>query len=102
MPDPKPHEPEAYEPETNPNVPWYERGGFTTIAMISLVLGLVCWLAIGGGAVFGDFSLVRGFLPFPAFGGLVFGLLGFLGPWRIVAGAGALLNLAAVVFAMFL
>lgn len=94
-------DPTPYEPETNPNVKWYQRGGFTTIAMIGLVLGVVCWLAIAGGAVFGDFSLVRGFVPFPAVIGLAFSLLGFLGPWKIVAAIAVVLNLAAGVLAFF-
>lgn len=90
--------PEIYEPETDPTVKWWQRGGFTTIAMIGLVLGIACWLVIGAGALFFDFALVRGFVPFPAIVGLLFGLLGFaLGPWKIVGGAAVLLNIGAMV-----
>lgn len=95
-------QPESYEPETNPNVKWYQRGGFTTIAMMGLVLGAVCWIAIGAGAVFGDFSLVRGFVPYPALVGFALGLFGYLGPWKLVATGAVVLSIGAGVLVFFL
>lgn len=89
-----------HEPETDPTVPWYQRGGFTTIAMSGLVLGVVCWLAIGIGFAIGQADLVRGFVPFPAGVGLLLGLFGFIGPWRWVAAAAVLLCLGAAVLVL--
>ncbi|SJM68100.1 hypothetical protein [Gulosibacter sp. 10] len=88
--------------ELDPNARWYQRGGFTTIAAIAAVLGVACWVAIGLGAIFSEFELVRGFLPYPAVVGLLFGILGALGSWRVLAVVGAVLNLGALVMGAFL
>ncbi|MGO1545507.1 MAG: hypothetical protein ACTHXA_14335 [Gulosibacter sp.] len=92
----------SFEPETNPNVPWQQRGGFTTVAVISLVLGAVALLALLAGAIFGEQQLARGFVPYPAGVGLLFGILGLLGPWKWIAGLGAAANLTAIMIAMFI
>lgn len=92
----------AHEPETNPNVRWYQRGGFTTIAAISAVLGAIGMIAIGLGFAFGQPELAVGYVPFPAVVGLLFGFLAVLGPWKWVAGTGILLNVAALILAIVL
>lgn len=92
----------VYEPETNPNVRWQHRGGFTTIAAISLALGAIGLIVIGLGALFGETQLAVGYVPFPAVVGLLFGILGTLGPWKWVAGSGVFLNVAAMTLAIYL
>ncbi|MDJ1371219.1 hypothetical protein [Gulosibacter molinativorax] len=91
-----------FQPETNPDVPWYQRGGFTTIAAISLALGAISLIVLGVGLIFGDIHLAAGYVPFPSVIGLLFGVLGTLGPWKVTAVAGAVLNIAALVLGMII
>ncbi len=86
--------------ETDPTVPWYQRGGFTTIAVIGLVLGAAALLALVAGLIFNDFELARAFVPYPAVVGLLFSILGVLGPWRLTAILGVVCSLAALIWAM--
>lgn len=92
----------VYQPETDPRVRWYHRGGFTTIAVISLVLGAISLLAIGLGMVFGQPDLAAGYVPFPSVVGLLFGVLGTLGPWKWTAAGGIALNVISLTLAIVL
>lgn len=91
-----------YQPETDPRVPWQQRGGFTTIAAISLVLGAIGLIVIGVGMAFSQPDLAVGYIPFPSVIGLLFGILGTLGPWKWVAAGGIATNGAALVLAILL
>lgn len=90
------------QPETDPRVRWFRRGGFTTIAMISLVLGAIGLIVIALGAIFGELELAANYVPFPSIVGLLFGILGILGPWKWTAGIAVVLNIAAMTLAMVL
>ncbi|WP_193128068.1 hypothetical protein [Gulosibacter sediminis] len=90
------------EPEYDPNLKWYERGGYTTMAAMGLVLGLICALALLAGWLFSQLELARLFVPYPATIGLIFSILGVLGPWKLAAVSGGLLCLDSVAVAMLL
>ncbi|KAB1642297.1 hypothetical protein [Gulosibacter chungangensis] len=90
------------QPETDPRVRWFHRGGFTTIAMISLVLGAIGLIVIALGAIFGELELAANYVPFPSIVGLLFGILGVLGPWKWTAAIAVVLNIAAMTLAMVL
>lgn len=89
------------EPEYDPNLKWYERGGYTTMAAMGLALGLICVLALLAGWLFSQLELARLFVPYPATIGLIFSILGVLGPWKLAAVLGGVLCMGTAALALF-